>query len=243
MLKGKGYFKWVGKGKKPPWKRDFQRLICETWTYCDSYLNRSGEPPYWNTEMSMVGNMAIALGRMQGGKNKYIAALEYIGERTDQRQDLWIDFGGKAKDILVETKLGWVSYNRKDSRTAADNIAKIIGKARRQLSGYAAGNSEKAKANIALVFAPLYFTCDKKPKKRSKRKCRECGFPQNNDDELVKWMSEVESLLPRKGLKISCWGYYLPHMPRPGLCLQWDNDCHPAVMIFGTVLKNNQKRR
>jgi len=41
MLKGKGYFKWVGKGKKPPWKRDFQRLICEMWEYYDLYLDKS----------------------------------------------------------------------------------------------------------------------------------------------------------------------------------------------------------
>ena len=142
-------FRWTQRGKRVP---EVERIFKAMWRYYDFYLDEAKDLPYWSTEMALVGNLAIASGRLD-----YPVALEfYHGKawrRKRKRADLWIGFSSK-RDILIEAKCYWPSWK---TRMAISKVERYLSNAEKQITQYLKGakKEEIPRFSASIIFFPF----------------------------------------------------------------------------------------
>jgi len=196
--------------------KELKKIFAEMWNYYDFYLTETGDLPYWSTEMSNVGNFAVAAARLK----KYPLLLEYNTEGKGRtlgkykRPDLWLQLSSK-KSYLVEAKQCWLGLIDKDA--LKDDIKDYFSEAGRQLKKVPKESSRL----LALFFVPVYMR---------KRHLYE--------KQIEKYLEILRVVSQEMKSKISFYAYYFIDQKKLSKAY-WKKEkyYYPGVAIFGKIRK------
>ncbi len=210
-----GRFEWLESNRAKTFG-DFKRLINEMFVYYDEFIQSEKDLPYWSTEMSTVGHLAVAVGRMKRHRKNYLAVLEYNtkgeGKKAKRisRADIWIKFS-KKQDILIEAKQEWIAFDETYYKESKRKIQKKRDEAFGQLKKM---RDDNPSYYMALIFVGVWM---KDPKGRISK----AGL----EKKIKKLASE---------LRFDFWAYYLLGADKIKYA-EWEKYHYPGVMIFGEI--------
>jgi hypothetical protein len=208
-------FSWSKASNQP---KELEKVFKRMWLYYDLYSQLAGDDvPYWYTEMSQVGNLAIAAGCLD-----YAATLEFDPgtERRKKwgRADLWLGFT-KEKHLIIEAKKDDFAL---DPRPEAirDNIKYYMKGTLKQLNGYTSvkDSGYDKSWKCGLIFNLIYLPKSQREKYKVKR-----------EQLISNWEKEVNN--PERD--ISFLAYYFERALTDKLL--YKNYYYPGIIIWGKI--------